>query len=255
MNEAQQWLNNRSRSYLDGVKIYNRYKISNKHDAFFSSATNPSEEEPQYKILMIQMQKIARVQGNHAPPVPEQPVKTIEVKTIISNVKDEDVDALRGNALFVNKLLAMGWDNLNDTDKKVFYDNQGYYLEKQEALFEVSRLKNEMHLADAKRKEAKSSTIRKQFNDQMNALSNQIRDIFKTKIDVWDPPAPKGSNAAKEAVERERKIRYLSGTAIPRAKKELRDNKKLTEKQRKERRDKIEAWQKELAELEKIHQM
>lgn len=256
MNEAQQWLNNRNRTYQDGLKIYNRHKSSNKHDQFFALVIDPKPSEPQYQILYTQLVTISRILGNT--PAPEPVVKRIEVKTIATNDqgKEVDLDALRSNKQFINKLLTLGWDNLTVADKNIFYDNKDYYLDKQKSFFEISSLKNEMNLADAKRKESRNKEARKKYNDALNNISNKIRDIFKKKIDTWQDPQSVSKNAdpdeVKKAVERERRIRYLKGTAIPRAKKEL-DNSKLNEKQKQSRLINIAEWEDELAELEKIH--
>ncbi len=252
MNEAQRWINDRNRSYKEGLRIYNQHKISNKHDLFFNSVLDPAPSEPQYQILYIQMVKIARKLGNTPPPTQ---VRKIEIKTIATNdaAKNMDLGALHNNKQFVNKLLALGWENLTEGDKNLFFDNQDYYLAKQKLLFEISELKENQRLVDVKRKETKKQADRKKFNEQFGRLADKIKAKFNI-IDTWELPkaSSENKNDAKEAVERERQIRYLKGTALPRAKKELVSG-KLTEKQKKARVEKIAEWEKQLAELEKIH--
>ncbi len=163
---------------------------------------------------------------------------------------DMDLISLRENKLLVNKLLVMEWDKLGDTDKEIFFNNEVFFMEKKEALIEISQLKNEMHLADAKRKSTKSQDVRKKYNIVVSTISNKIKNNFR-KIDNWTVPVYQKDDAA-EAVKRERRIRYLEGTAIPRAKKELKSEK--MDEERKELRVKnLKEWQTELIELKKIH--
>jgi hypothetical protein len=257
MNDVTQWLSSPDKDYQAGVEIYNRYKISNKHDAFFASGSGP--DSIQFNQLVYQLRRIAQKLGQ-AIPQPEPVKKPIKIVPLVPVKEDKpaDIDGMRDNTQYVNKLLTMKWEDLNADEKTMFYGNENYFEAKQQVLFEISKKKNEMHAMDQKRKSTKSHALRKQFNEKCNELSKQIRDLFKKKIDTWENPNLKvsqiGIDDVKTAIERERKIRYLKGTALPRAKKELL-NKKLTDKQRSDRQNNITAWEKELSELEKIHQL
>lgn len=261
MNEATQWLHSRPRNYQEGLKIYNRYKISNKHDAFFASVINPEQNSIQMQILITQMVKIERkIDNTPLGKETRKPIEVIPIKVETNTARHDisrppDISAMRENKLLVNKLLSMVWENLSIEDRAIFFDNKEYYSSKQEVLHEISTLKNEMHAADAKRKSAKNTKDRKKFNDMVSEIEGRIKNLFKKKIDNWEIPVKElGTDAAAEAIRRERRIRYLEGTALPRAKKELKAG-KLTSEQKELRRNNISEWKTELAELKKIHNL
>jgi hypothetical protein len=257
MNEARIWLTSREHNYQAGLRIYNQYKISNKHDGFLASVADADQNSVQHKILTAQMLKIERKIDAMAGREPDTPKKPITVKPIenqsIKTVRQQEIDlvALRENKLLVNKLLVMDWKKLGETDKAIFFNNEAFFMEKKEALIEISQLKNEMHLADAKRKSTRSQDARKKYNQAVNFISNKIKELFKKKIDNWTIPVNQNNDAA-EAVRRERRIRYLEGTAIPRAKKELKSG-KLDDERKELRVKNLKEWQEELVELRKIH--
>jgi len=251
MNEAEKWLKS-GRDYQSGIAIYNRFKISNKHDAFFSQVNDASSGTLHHQMLVIQIQKISRKQGGRIPDQVKQLVKPIEIAEIQTGGKSIiTVDSIRENKTMVNRLLTMRWTDLSKGEKEAFYNDERYFAEKVAAMHDISRLKNEMHLADAKRKVAKSVPERKKWNDAVVSLGNRIKDCFKKKIDNWAPPTDV-EDSPKDAIMRERRIRYLEGTAIPRAKTELKSD-KLTEQQRFTRIENIDKWTKELSELKLKH--
>ncbi len=254
MNEVTAWLNMPEKDYRAGVEIYSRHKISNKHDTFF--AGNPDGIHMQ--MLDIQLRKIARKLGEVVlDPIPEK--KPIKVAPLAGKPEaPADLDSMRGNLQFVNKLLVMKWEDLSAAEQEMFFNNPEYHRAKYDALVQAGKLRDEMHSMDAKRKATKIRSERKKFNERFNAISKQIRDLFKKKIDTWNDPAMEISKVGKDdvkiAIERERRIRYLKGTALPRAKKELQGD-KLSEKMRDDRVKNIAEWETELKELEKIHQL
>ncbi len=58
INEARIWLTSKERNYQAGLKIYNQYKISNKHDNFLASVADADRSSVQHKILTAQMLKL-----------------------------------------------------------------------------------------------------------------------------------------------------------------------------------------------------
>ena len=62
LEKIKNWINNPKATYQEGLKIYNEFKKSTKHDAYFAKVENADSNSQHFKILKNQVERIYRIQ-------------------------------------------------------------------------------------------------------------------------------------------------------------------------------------------------
>lgn len=164
---------------------------------------------------------------------PAQPVnlgaRPLKIAKQVPSEPAENPVALRGNKQFINKLLTLNFSDLLHQDKLIFFNDEKYFLEKKQALLEISGADRDMKSLHAKVKSLAKDPKKK---DELAKLMNQIAGLedFKVKkwqvIDTWNDPTGTDpeqikKEAAKEAIERDKQIKahgnyiYRAELALP----------------------------------------
>ena len=63
------WLVNPNRVYMDGIRIYNQVKRSDKYDVFLAKVTNPPKGSLQFNVLERELKNILRIKKQQGVPV------------------------------------------------------------------------------------------------------------------------------------------------------------------------------------------
>jgi hypothetical protein len=134
----------------------------------------------------------------------------------------------RSNKFYINKLLTMNWENLNDTEQAFFFRSQTYFLVKKQTYFQIADIDREM-----KAKHAKMRTLPpdSQHDSQRAELLDKLSDLDSVKaalwaqIDEWTAPKDFEKNnlyekGKEEAIKADRRLKANSNY-IYRALKEL----------------------------------
>jgi len=263
MNEVIQWLKNPQRKYLDGVRLFNQFKFDTKADNFFKETENPPVNDVHFVMLIRKMEYIARVRTSEMKAEEfreaQKPVvkKNIDLKPIRIPAKEEknNIEKLRSNKLYINKVLTVDFSDLSDSDKEIFFNDPAYFNFKKQLLYENSKIDKTCTAIHGDMKNAKTDAKRKEKVNELISFDTKKRENWE-KIDNWQYNAAyfkdKKHDPVKKAVEQTKKNMLKIGLLknyIARAEKQLKEG-KLTEKEVKKRKIKLENWKKELKQLE-----
>jgi len=263
MSELSDWVKSPRQDFKEGVSIYNKHKLTTKHDAFF----NTSEPNVIHLNMLYSQLCKALIRERQHPDFKEevQKVEPIKIKKIESKPKKIEHEkafpspqSFRGSKPYINKLLALNWSDLSFDDKLLFFNSEKYFLNKKSLFIENSDIEKEMRSLHAKVKlidpDAKFDGKRKAIMEKLDLL-DQSKAANWEKIDTWTEPQEfKGTEvekAVQDALVTQKKIK-ANQIYIYRAEKKLMDMPNLTDKQREKRNIKqaeIDKRKKELIEL------
>ncbi|NCD40934.1 MAG: glycosyltransferase family 2 protein [Bacteroidia bacterium] len=145
----------------------------------------------------------------HAPVKPTKPVPTPAEQ--FPEPKNVNIEEIRKNKVFINKLLTMNWEQMEYRDKLVFYNDPAYYLNKKHLFFHISNVDRMMQGLHAKIKAQPNNLAgvqkRAELIDSLTKSEETRHELWK-QIDDWTPPAPPESIeilAEKEKIEQAKK--------------------------------------------------
>lgn len=248
LQTIEQWINNPGRDYETGLAIYNAYKIDNNFDNFFQSNMNPQSGSMQFNMLYNKVCEIARKIRLKPSLVKQQPI----------TVKPINIDELKKNKLA--GIQPAGRARISDNPlievSKLPEDLQALYFENKTLTKEIGQLHQE--LKDIK-KGNEYNNARKEKAILITGKEDKRADNW-VKIDTWyrenilttpeqqaefDAKKEELKVSLKEAKKMLQKIENLK-INISRTKKAIAGVPVVSDKVL----QKLEAWQKELDELE-----
>jgi hypothetical protein len=248
LQTIEQWINNPGRDYETGLAIYNAYKIDNNFDNFFQSNLNPPAGSMQFNMLYNKVCEIARKIRLKPSLAKQQPII----------VKPIDIDELKRNKLA--GIQPAGRARIADNPlievSKLPEDLQALYYENKNLTKEIHQLHEELKAIP---KGNEYNNARKQKALELTGKEEKRADNW-ARLDTWyrknilTTPEQKAEFDAKkdelkvslkEAKKMLQNIENLK-INISRTKKAVAEKPALAEKLN----PKIEAWQKELDQLE-----
>ena len=130
--------------------------------------------------------------------------------------KGANVEQLRKNKLYVNKILAMDWKDLPENDRKIFFDNEEYFLAKKALLNKISEIDRKMQgghaSVKAMAKDPEKEQERAEIMEELSLLE-ESKLVFFGLIDTWQAPEPEAAGpaaikakAAEEAIAKQKLI-------------------------------------------------
>lgn len=108
-------------------------------------------------------------------------------------ITEKTLGEMRKNKAFINKLLTLDFKDLTDQDRKIFFDDEKYFLEKKSLLHQVSETDREMKSLHANMKAiAKDDTKQDDRAVIMDTLSKleEKKLLLFAGIDTWDHTDP-----------------------------------------------------------------
>lgn len=224
MKEFKDWLNGTDRNYKTGLALYNRCKLTTKHDAFLN-VENPSRLH--HNMLLSVMRKLFHVLSttNGWPKVEHEAIKDLDssnplefsVQKIstkgateaidIHQIQGRSMDELRKDKSLVNTLLSQDFEKLSLQAREVFNNDEAYFLQKKSFFLSNADLEREMRSTHAKARaldpDPKNNEQRSELMGAIDSMEKQKQKNWKA-IDSWLPPTD--LSIAKNAVENERSI-------------------------------------------------
>lgn len=205
MNDLLSWLSDPSRTYADGLALYERY--SNRKDlAFFKDAgSDPSPKSLQFRMLVQRLHNTARILKDNPDLMPKPDPYKVEHKAAkpIDNRKTPQKPQKPkkpGNVRIA--------DNPIVELSRLPEGLQQKYLQNKELYKEIAG-------AHAAMKESKSDEERRELYSQIQALESQHQSNWKEIDEWWANNQPAGDagtgvdNAVSEAVQKEKRITLL----------------------------------------------
>ena len=261
MKNILEWIQNPDRDYQEGVKMYDKHKLNAKHDKFFAT---PNPEAIHKNMLLSRMMRIYQkmnanpnIAKDEAKP---EPIKIKKIEPVQAKQQASPVSS-RKNKQYINKLLALNWDDLSFNDKKIFFNNEKYFLVKKSLMLENGDIERKMRSLHAKVKaidpDPKNDEKRGEIMSELATLDDTKAANWKT-IDTWNEPEgsfaePENTTkqAVQKALEREKKIK-ANKIYIYRAEKTLDDMPEKTAKQKAKKQKKADEIAKRKAELKQL---
>ena len=151
--DLQKWLSDPDRDYATGVALYKEYNGMDLYYNFFNQVDNANPKSQHFKMLVKRLERTRRIaiqNGTLNKPAnvetPKAEPKEIKVQTIVSSEETSgtNVDDLRENHKYVNKILALQWRDLEARDKAVFFNNESYFDKKKELFVKNSDNEKEL---------------------------------------------------------------------------------------------------------------
>lgn len=163
--------------------------------------------ERKFPFLKLKPVKTPEWASEQLPAVAQAPSPAVAQAAMPS-----DIDALRKNTFYINKILQMDWKDLNHIEKLIFHMDQPYFLSKKQALFTIAEINNQMGAFHAKMKVVKTDAERAALIKEITELDDSKR-AYWTIIDDWSEPKmitekpTKPEMTLEEFAERDRKIK------------------------------------------------
>jgi hypothetical protein len=230
------WLADPKRSYLDGMNLLKSLKP--KELPYYSQFVEPDPGSYQFRMLYSVIQNIARKTAQNTVRVDSPSISVQQIKTIVKASKEKK----SGIVVVSNPLVDV---------KELPEDMQTLYFSTKKLTVDIAR-------EHVRLKSAATDDERKGLLADITRMESLRASNWKS-IDSWweenklpkEPlptEAPDAKEIARDALSRNKRINTLK-INLSRALKEL---KTMTGKKAEARNLRIEAWNKELNELEKI---
>lgn len=186
----KEWLRNKSRTYQDGIDIYNLYKKDGNYDAYFAQVKNAPVTSLHFKLLMQQIIRIDRILDANPSMVKNVvPKKETQKPDQVSNKAHNDAP------ITVEKL------NFNKTkiDRVIENKNYNYHMMPDDIQNKYDRIKSIGREATALHAKLKVSNLsdndRKQIAQEIVLLEDERNQKWQ-EVDVWaNTPASQRENA------------------------------------------------------------
>jgi hypothetical protein len=132
------------------------------------------------------------------------------------NIPDDninDLDKLRENKRYINKLLTLNYSDLSFQEKAIFYNDERFFFDKKNMLHDISKVDTQMKSLHAKMKLTKKTDDRKHIVKDLLYLESLKTNAFSV-IDAWQHQESIQESvlekAAREAVEKANEIKNLT---------------------------------------------
>ncbi len=195
---------------------------------------------------------------------PKDVTTKIKEKEIVEKIikPESDVNILRGNKEYVNKLLTLNWNDLQYNDKLIFFNSEKYFLKKKTLFIENSDIVREMRSLHSKMRaldpDVANNNKRKDIMTRLVALEEEKESNWQI-IDDWSEPKElstekKPNLTPQQVLEIDKKIK-ANKIWIYRAEKTITKMPTKTEKEKIKKEKKIKELnerKKEIEQLEKI---
>lgn len=228
MNKATQWLNNPDRKYQDGVLIYKEVFGMDKQYAFFANVSDPKPGGLHFNLLTEKIRVAERRIGN-ALPDPVETMKEVNPEIRVKPIKQDQSTRFVDNHLVEVTSLPAELQEKFFRNKQIMKELSGEHIEMKAAADDEARA---THLE-----------MCKELEQEKDANWKLIDDWWKEngqKAEKQDGQKAEETNA-DQRMETVRK-------AILRVKKELKD-KTMDLKKVMSKKEKLAAWETELADL------
>jgi len=251
-----EWL--KSPNYQTGIALYKQLKGMDNYYNYFSQVNNPSAGSPHFNMLIQRLQRLQRIGYSHSQSEVKEEKKLIKreikVKKITAEKSDNsEAGQLRQNKLYINKILALKWNDLDKRDKEVFFNNQRYFEMKRELFIQNSENMKKIKSLHIGLKQSDKKEKKAEILEEAKEIEKIITINWQI-IDKWKQPEAiemdKVEKAKTDAIKKERRKEQLKGY-IRRAKNELKNPKnKYSERVKNSKEARLKMWEDELEQLE-----
>lgn len=249
-----EWLKNPN--YQTGIALYKQLKGMDNYYNYFFQVSNPPADSPYFKMLIQRLQRLQRISVQQPQSEKkEKSLKEIKVKKITIDESDgSEAAQLQQNKLYINKILALKWNDLDKRDKEVFFNNQRYFEMKKELFIQNSENMKKIKSLHIGLKQSDTKEKKAEILEEAKEIEKIITINWQI-IDKWEQPEAiemdKVEKAKTDAVKKERRKDQLKGY-IRRAKNELKNPKnKYSERVKNSKEARLKMWEDELEQLEK----
>ncbi len=259
-----QWLSSPNKNYAEGVAIYKQHKGNDKYYSYFTQVNDAPNGSPHFSMLLRKLERVARIALQY-PPDKKEPVNPAKTSKSARDIKVKqlnldhtgkksgtviDVANLRTNKKYVNKILALKWNDLEIRDKEVFFNSHAYFESKQNALFLVSKTEQKIKGLHAQLKTDIPKSKKVEILSEAKDMEKEKIKIFEQIDNFKEPENIDPIEAAKkEATQKAIRKNQLPGY-IKKAINALADlKKKYSPHVRKKKENQILDWQEELKKL------
>lgn len=245
--KLQAWVQNPERNYDEGIELLSKLGGKPGDIQFYRQGRTYQSNSMLFNKLSTVL-RIAIQNGKLQPQIPSKPIEPKLLPPI--HAKKQHDAKLQHNKELTNKLLSYRWEDLSDREKE-YFGTEKQFAHKKNLFAEAKEIRKQMSTLHYKMKAATTDDERKEIADQLTFLQKrdisywQLIDNFGEEVVkdlIKDPPQPKPNNTA--SYKRLNNLR----TYVTKTKKALES---ASDKDKEGISAKLEAYLKEIAELEK----
>jgi len=166
LQTLQTWLNTENKNFEEGVKLYELYKITKKHDQFFKAAISAGPTSLHFKILITQLQKaVYRLKTNQ-----QEENKSAQQTKVSQPVAPEFTQISGKKSVRIDDNPYIRVEDLPEDLQLKYKENKTLY--------------KDMAGIHAEMKQAKTNQERKELAEKLKQVEEKQTANWK-KIDTW----------------------------------------------------------------------